>query len=601
MVDFEDKKGKWSIASAELEQLKVFSDAETSEDASLFLQAADALVAIGGVNAAGPGRQTALHYAIKRQLPVEVVSKLASAPKIDLGLKDGWGDSALLMLCQQSCDEPSAAVAHCKAVFELLLGKILEKAKDEEDRAGEIRSSGCTAVLKTVLNAQNEMGQGALHILANQNASKEILDEFFRQVKIAEAFCFTTASSHDDETRSVENSPPMLLDLNLATLRGESPLMVAVHGGNDIFYDRICKSPDLAAQLDLSLQLNLGKEASLLDEGDGDSVLLYAIRNGSRKILQDLFLDNVVLRRKIREEELLNLANKKGTTPLIHACALGETELVATIFKCAELMMADDLLDASSADEGQKRKWSETLRALFSWERTVCSDASAAAPDTAAASTTILAGRGGETETTTEATEDEQHLGEGDDVSVEKQTAYDPDDILDLSAQDKRGNTCLHIAAAFGHAHIIQQVLEWSTRWSGGASTSLSEKDHSHRILRKKQKLQLMNPIDINEKNREGLSVLLLAAGSGRLSVVEAICQFQDGCLDLKTKDPKGRNARMRAKGYGSDDIEAFLKSYKGPRPPAAAMKGKTLVGDGASNKLPADGARPTSKRNKKR
>merc|ERR1712150_115234 len=79
--------------------------------------------------------------------------------------------------------------------------------------------------------------------------------------------------------------------------------------------------------------------------------------------------------------------------------------------------------------------------------------------------------------------------------------------------------------------------------------------------------LSLLVQMSLNEQNKEALVPVLIAAKEGRVDVVEALLLFQDGNLDLKQKDPRGRNARQRAQGAGHEQIATLLKNFKFQRP----------------------------------
>ncbi len=380
------------------------------------------------------------------------------------------------------------------------------------------------------VNAQNSMGLTCLHVHATLKASDDVL-KFLVGL---------------DET-----------DINIETNLGETALMAAIHSSNLELYRTIMGHRRMRKSIELGVQFKLGKKTeSLMDEGDGDTILMYAVRNGNEEILDDLLLsagdscrfemwktdgdeqaddekNPNYWREKMISEEILNVENKKGITPLMQGCSLGEIAIVQKILLAGELLL-----------------------------RQVGEDA-------------------------------------------------DPDDVFDLNLLDKRGNSPLHFCCAFGHAHIARCLLLYSNYFgkegahsfdslAEGLTTRSKSSYASDEALMKY--LDAHSPVsgsirqvlydriheslerihydatiteegtagpptlvrlNLDEKNKEGLAPLLLAAKEGRLEVVETLLVFQDGSLDLKSKDPKGRNARQRAKGAGHDDIELLIKNFK--------------------------------------
>eukprot|EP00392_Amoebophrya_sp_AT5.2_P010234 g10287.t1 len=551
--DFEDKKGKWSTPSAALDLLNTLDATGASSCGNSQLETVEELIRSGQVNAMDPNRRTALHFSVRRGL-LPVVERLLQVEAIDVNACDGWGDTALHMLTEElgtarkagGGTAPEAGICSEAAQNNYKLKvKILEALLAREDLEVEL---------------PNEMGMSVLHVAASQHVPAEPLDLILKRISCSGG-----------------------IGINAQNLRNESPLMVAIGANNALFYENSTQTERLLAHsLNLSLQLDLGKEKSLLDEGDGDNLLLYAIKSGNKEILSDLFLENEHLLPGISDAELLNLENKKGTTPLIHACALGEDEfLLDCVFGLAERLLAQALRARTTSEksgssetgaEESPRDGGDAVAKLCAWlqERAKSRRTGVAVAPPSALSLTP----------------EEQTLvkiklcaDEGDESGK-----FDPDDFLDLNAQDKRGNTCLHIAAAFGHDKVIARVQHFSYEMS----TVLGDGS-----------VHLLSPIDVNEKNREGNSVLLAAASSGRIKVVEAILEnsahseaLGQEALDLKLKDAKGRNARQRAKGAGCDDIETVLKNFK---PPSRAV-GLGAAGGGAAEAKAKAKAKPKAK-----
>ncbi|CAD7931906.1 unnamed protein product [Amoebophrya sp. A25] len=589
-LEFEDKAGKWSISqnlATTLEELAAWKEGDAAI-AHVFLKK------VAGTtenSCAGPGRRTALHLAVRRG-NVDAVKFLLDKATVDVNAQDGWGDSALLMLCELAGGGGGGSSSSSTSTKR---GEDHGNTKDDGEAPSNFTEGVLLTLLKCLLqredldlNLQNEMGSTALHLLAQQNASRKVLELLFQK---------------------------KTLDVNAENLRGESALMVAVASGSTTFVELMVDA--FGGDLDLSLQVDLGKEKSLMDEGDGDSLLLYAVRNGRQEILDAVFGLKLKTTEKdessrkatildsIRSEELLNVANKKGTVPLIHACALaGESlRMLDAVLKCAEQLFVRELKLICAADSNGKDACSSARNLEEACCRIIQSSTSEEDRENLDQPPSII-----ELETTSD------KIFENYDADVE---------VFDLNHQDKRGNTCLHIAAAFGYASAVEKVMRWSRKMgsvrlippsretsasppeqllsatspttsgkqgefsppsrSGSTATAGATANSSDQNKAKPSK-PLVTPLDLNLKNREGLSVLLLAAGAGRLQVLETLCleaeetAFSRGVaadveLDMKGKDPKGKNARQRAKASGCDEVEVFLKSYK-PKPRTSGLKG---------------------------
>lgn len=133
-----------------------------------------------------------------------------------------------------------------------------------------------------------------------------------------------------------------------------------------------------------------------------------------------------------------------------------------------------------------------------------------------------------------------------------------PADVLNLNAVDERGDTCLHLAAASGHADIVAELVKVGR--AGWFSSGGRCKDSSSSTGR--SDVDVLSEIDVNLKNKEGLTPLLAATKGGWKDAVEALLTFCSGTarLDLGLKDNESKNARQRAKADGFREIEAMLK-----------------------------------------
>ena len=103
--------------------------------------------------------------------------------------------------------------------------------------------------------------------------------------------------------------------------------------------------------------------------------------------------------------------------------------------------------------------------------------------------------------------------------------------IVDLSFQDKRGQTALMLAAEHNHLEILRQLLR-------------------------------RPDIDVMHVDSSGSSALLTAATTGSIDCVKEL--IRDGRFNINHTDVNGRNALLQAARYGRDTIiRILLKSPK--------------------------------------
>lgn len=391
------------------------------------------------------------------------------------------------------------------------------------------------------LNTKNKNGLTALDLLAAKRELIKVVRVLLRAKNInvnsmdadgKTALIRASFMGHEKIVEALLENPHIIL--NVADKNGKTALIWAAERGHIQCVSALRKKSDI---------LLCAKDRM------GDTALILAARNHHAKVVQELLSS--------MGPDEINAINNEGGTALQELAWNGEHECV------------DTLLQIRDTHPNTKDSWGFTPLML------------AARKGHAKVVTTLLA----------KLSADELNATNQDSLTALHQAALSGmDEVVGIlrksgdirvDAKDKKGFTALMLAARYGHAKVVQVLLDNLSladvndiNQNGRGALHQAACSGMHKVI---HLLRQVYGLPLNAKDKWGKTALMLAARAGYTEAVQELL-LSLRAADVNAIDQDGSTALHHAACYGRHEVVQALLQVDGICSHAADKEGNTAL-----------------------